>query len=125
MYCMDGPLFVPKGGQVYEYVHARAIYNVLTQGRTVQNGGSNPHTPGKSHPAFATKSLLKINARPYKRVFEKGEDQYQGRIWPGGGPSAIVLVEAPRRILKSVNSTSKMLQDPIGSQLGCCSSELT
>jgi len=29
-------------------MHARAI--VLTQSRTVQKGGSNPQTPGKSHP---------------------------------------------------------------------------
>jgi len=29
----------------------RAIHNVLTQGRTVQKGGSNPpNSPGKLHP---------------------------------------------------------------------------
>jgi len=38
------------GGRVCEYMHARAIYNVLTQGRTVQKGGSNPQSPGKLHP---------------------------------------------------------------------------
>jgi len=31
-------------------MHARAIYNVLTQGRTVQNGGSNPPTPRQITP---------------------------------------------------------------------------
>jgi len=36
-------------------MHARAIYNVLTQGRTVQKGGSN--TPGKSHPAVYIGSI--------------------------------------------------------------------
>jgi len=32
-----------KGGLVCEYMHARAIYNVLAQGPTVQKGGSNPN----------------------------------------------------------------------------------
>ena len=32
-----------RWGRVYEYMHERAIYNVLTQGRTVQKGGSNPN----------------------------------------------------------------------------------
>jgi len=32
------------GGRVCEYMHARAIYNVLTQGRTVQKGGLKPPT---------------------------------------------------------------------------------
>ena len=47
-------LFVPKrwGVRVCEYMHARAIYKVLTQGRTVQKGGSNPQPHGKSHPAY-------------------------------------------------------------------------
>src|SRR6218665_3359772 len=31
------------GGRVCKYMHARAIYNVLTQGRTVENGESNPN----------------------------------------------------------------------------------
>jgi len=30
------------GGRVCEYMHARAIYNVLTQSQTVQKGGSKP-----------------------------------------------------------------------------------
>jgi len=46
-----------KGGRrVCKYMHAidaRAIYNVLTQSRTVQKGGSNPSTPGKSNPGGA------------------------------------------------------------------------
>ena len=29
------------GGRVCEFMHAMAMYNVLTQGRTVQKGGSN------------------------------------------------------------------------------------
>jgi len=32
-----------RWGRVCEYMHARAIYNVLTQGKTVQKGGSNPN----------------------------------------------------------------------------------
>ena len=54
-------LFVPKkvGSQVCEYIHARAIYNVLTQGRTVQKGWSNLPTPGKSHPAWSQKLSLR------------------------------------------------------------------
>ena len=46
-------LFVPnkvEGG--IEYLQLRAIHNELTQLRTVQKGGSNPQTPGKSHPAY-------------------------------------------------------------------------
>src|SRR6218665_3003341 len=35
-------------GRVCEYMHAKAIYNVLPQDRTVQKGGSNPQAPGKS-----------------------------------------------------------------------------
>ena len=45
-------------------MHARAIYNVLTQGRTVQKSGSNPATPGKLHPDHITplpKSLHWLN----------------------------------------------------------------
>jgi len=30
-------------------MHTRAIYNVLTQSRTVQKGGSNPQTPPANH----------------------------------------------------------------------------
>jgi len=37
------------GGRVCEYIHARAIYNVLTQGRTVQKGGSKPQTLPANH----------------------------------------------------------------------------
>ena len=46
IYCV---LIVPKevGGRVYKYLHERAIYNVLTLGRTVQKGGSNP--PRENH----------------------------------------------------------------------------
>ena len=46
----------PRGG-VCEYMHARAIYNVLAQGRTVQKGGSNPQ-PLANH----TLSLLQHSA---------------------------------------------------------------
>jgi len=35
-------------------MHARAIYNVLTQSQTGQKGGSNPPTPGKSHPELVS-----------------------------------------------------------------------
>jgi len=41
-------------------MHARDIYNVLIQGRTVQKGGSNPQTPGKSHPVFTTIIIIRI-----------------------------------------------------------------
>ena len=41
-------LFVQKS-RVCEYLHATAIYTVLTQGRTVQKGGGTPN-PCKSHP---------------------------------------------------------------------------
>src|SRR6218665_1641430 len=46
-------LFVQKkvGGRVCEHMHARAINNALSQGRTVQKGGSNPQPPSKSQPA--------------------------------------------------------------------------
>ena len=37
------------GGRVCEYMHARAIHNVLTQVRTVQKGGSNPPKPPENH----------------------------------------------------------------------------
>jgi len=38
-------------GRVCEYMHARAIHNVLTQGRTVQKGrGVNPGGVGRSRP---------------------------------------------------------------------------
>jgi len=50
-----------KGGSrvcEYMYMHARAIYNVLTQGRTMQKGGSNPQPPGKSHPGNAMMSQI-------------------------------------------------------------------
>src|SRR6218665_1108570 len=33
------------GGRVCDYKHAKDIYNVLTQGRTVQKGGSNRANP--------------------------------------------------------------------------------
>jgi len=33
-------------------MHARAIYNVLTQGRAIQKSGSNPQPPEKSHPVY-------------------------------------------------------------------------
>jgi len=50
--------FVPKkvgeGGRICEYMHARAIHNVLTQSWTVQKGWSNP--PNKSHPV--TKNVM-------------------------------------------------------------------
>ena len=44
--------FVPKkvGGRACEYMYAKATYNVLSQSRTVQKGGSNPQLPGKAHP---------------------------------------------------------------------------
>jgi len=38
------------GGRVCEYMHARVIYNVLTQGRTVQKGVSNSQTPWQITP---------------------------------------------------------------------------
>ena len=51
---MKHPQYVicPKkgGGRVCEYMHAEAIYTALTQGRTVQKGGSNPNLPEKSRP---------------------------------------------------------------------------
>jgi len=55
------------GGRVCEYVHAKAIYNVLTQIRTVQKGGSNPRqiTPWNftAHAA----------PRRRRRLFENGD----------------------------------------------------
>src|SRR6218665_512614 len=38
------------GGRVCEYMHARAIFNVLTQGQTVQKDGSNPPNPRQITP---------------------------------------------------------------------------
>ena len=40
------------GGRVCKYMRAndaRAIHNALTQGRTVQKGGSNPPNPTANH----------------------------------------------------------------------------
>ena len=38
------------GSRVCKYMHAIAIHNAVTHGRTVQKGWSNP--PGKSHPVY-------------------------------------------------------------------------
>jgi len=46
------------GGRVCEYMDARTIYNVLTQGRTVQKGGLNPNPLGKSHPAVGARASI-------------------------------------------------------------------
>jgi len=42
-------------------MHARAIYNALTQGRTVQRVGRTP-TPGKSHPGPSWTRLGPLDA---------------------------------------------------------------
>jgi len=43
MQCVISPK--KGGGRVCEYMHVRATHNVLTQGQTVQKGGSNPQPP--------------------------------------------------------------------------------
>ena len=37
------------GGRLYEYIHARAINNVLTQSRTVQKGGGRTSNSSENH----------------------------------------------------------------------------
>src|SRR6218665_525195 len=64
MFPLSSILFVPKkvGDRVCECMHARAIYNVLTHGLTVQKGGSNglkPPNSRKSHPASSVRIVQK------------------------------------------------------------------
>ena len=48
------------GGRVCKYVHESAIHNVLTQGRTVQKGGSNhPNSPA-NHTLKHTRAHMTI-----------------------------------------------------------------
>ena len=72
-------LFVPRkaGCLVCEYMHARAIYNGLTHGRTVQKGGSNPQSPGKSHPGMGLCSFIaciSIVSQSFCRSLEEGHN---------------------------------------------------
>ena len=80
-------LFVSKkgGGRVCEFMHTRAIYKILTQGRIVQKSamGRTP-TPGKSYPltyklCYADKrnSWSYINSSLYK--FKSAKDMMFGR----------------------------------------------
>ena len=54
-------MICPKkvGGRVCEYMHAGAIYDALTQGRTVQKGGSNtPNAPASHTLALSGQRIL-------------------------------------------------------------------
>src|SRR6218665_4007947 len=53
---LDQYVICPKkgGGRVCKYMHATAIYNALTQGRTVQNSGSNYPNPPANHTLHVT-----------------------------------------------------------------------
>src|SRR6218665_1983099 len=61
--------------RVCEYMHARAIYNVLTHGQTVQKGGLNPQTPGKSHSGFTT--LVKRRSASPRLLLRRPD----GELW--------------------------------------------
>jgi len=45
-------------------MHAKAIYNALTQGRTVQKGGSNPQ-PSANHTLLVTNSIVSNKLQRY------------------------------------------------------------
>ena len=62
------------GGRVCEYMHARAIHSVITQGRTVKKGWSNRPNPPANHTLYSV----------HKRVGDINDVRASG----GGGGEA-------------------------------------